>query len=162
MNRVFKRRKGFKGIPAWKKTPAGLPSSSKGASILPAETANSTIAPTPAPASTSPIDRPVPAATASGKKLALTSPSTSVAGSDDKHEWKLHGYRLIDCETYIENLKGCKCPKCGFALTLWEDDYRRGLVSKLKTVCTNNRCKYELVMCDPYAPKAKALMSCHS
>lgn len=51
-----------------------------------------------------------------------------------------------------------KCPNCYSSLTLWENlATKRGLVSELKTVCSNEDCEYAVKMSNPYSSKTKSL-----
>ena len=67
----------------------------------------------------------------------------------------LRGYRLIDCQQYMTELKKTGlCPTCLSPLTLSEDlTGRRGLVSQLMTVCTNAECTYQIIMSTPQESK---------
>ena len=159
---VFRKRpKRFDGTPAWKKSsPVSLPDSSE----------------PPTGNSTSTVERPIPVQlSASSKKLAISGnrpgPSTStdpdseveseVESDSESYEYvgKLQGYRLFDCEEYMESLKAHGlCPRCESSLTLSECLIaRRGLVSQLKTVCSNSNCDYAVTVSDPYSKKAKSL-----
>ena len=67
----------------------------------------------------------------------------------------LRVYHLIDCQQYMTELKkSCLCPTCRSPLTLSEDlTGRRGLVSRLMTVCTNAECTYQIIMSTPQESK---------
>ena len=70
--------------------------------------------------------------------------------SDEAYQYVevLRGYRLIDCQQYMTELKKTGlCPTCLSPLTLSGDlTGRRGLVSWLMTVCTNAEYTYQIII----------------
>lgn len=146
---IYKKRpKAFFGTPAWKKASSEPPIESS----------------TPVEDST-PAETPIPVPTASYKKLALSGnlPSTSTDSVSDSESYeyvgKLCGTRLIDCEEFVESLNTTgKCPNCHSPLTLSENlATKRGLVSQMNIICSDEDCDYAIKISDPYSSKAKSL-----
>ena len=104
------------------------------------------------------LERPSPLNTSSSKKMAISKTPVRPAG-ESSSQVPLQGYRLINCQEYMQELsEHSECPSCHSRLTLEESlSGRRGLVSKMKTVCANKDCSYEMVMSDPYKNSAKSL-----
>ena len=100
---------------------------------------------------------PVSLATASGKKLALSRPSTSTGesshgacSSDSLCEMK--GLRLIDLESLLASVsRRAICNVCNSPLTVKENlVLRRGICTKLTLSCTNLYCAgSDDAFCDP-------------
>ena len=108
--------------------------------------------------------------TASGKKLALsspsaleTTPSTSsgesalvTCGEPDTMA-EMTGYRLVSCEVLTKAISDVgKCTACDSTLTVREDlASRRGLVLRMTICCTV--CDQKVHVSEPYSDKAKSL-----
>ena len=105
----------------------------------------------------SPVAAPVSLVTATGKKLALSRPSTSTGessygacSSDSLCEMK--GLRLIDLESLLASVsRRASCNVCNSSLTVKEDlVLRRGICTKLSLSCTNLYCAgSDDAFCDP-------------
>ena len=103
------------------------------------------------------VAAPVPLETATGKKLALSRPSTSTGesshgacSSDSLCEMK--GLRLIDLESLLASVsRRASCNVCNSPLTVKEDLVsRRGICTKLSLSCTNLYCAgSDDAFCDP-------------
>ena len=105
----------------------------------------------------SPVAAPVSLITASGKKLALSRPSSSTgepshgACSSDS-QCGMKRLRLIDLESLLESVsRRASCNVCGSSLTVKKDlVLRRGICTKLSLSCTNSLCAgSDDAFCDP-------------
>lgn len=146
---VFKKQpKKFYGTPAWKKLDPVVP-------VLPESSEeSSTAGPT-----TSTVERPVPVPLSACHKKFAASGTSSSPVEEDKFLRELEGYRLVNCQEYKRNLEAQgQCPKCNSSLTLSESlPTKRGLVSNLRTVCSNESCHYSVTITDPYSKSTKSL-----
>ena len=101
---------------------------------------------------------PVPLETATGKKLALSRPSTSTGESShgacsSDSLCELKGLRLIELESLLASLsRRASCNVCNSPLTVKEDlVLRRGICTKLSFSCTNFYCAgIDDAFCDPF------------
>ena len=105
----------------------------------------------------SPVAAPVSLITASGKKLALSRPSSSTcepshgACSSDS-QCGMKGLRLIDLESLLASVsRRASCNVCGSSLTVKEDlVLRSGICTKLSLSCTDSLCAgSDDAFCDP-------------